>query len=95
MPSALPSTPEDVYGTLNSSSNPCSVPSSPFMPCMTGSTTSHFSTVSSPRFMLLISTFIMPLKPCGAIDDTGISVSLPSSLITGATWLTSCGLNAL
>ena len=80
---------------MNSSSRPCSVPSSPFMPCMTGSTTSHFSTVSSPRFMLLISTLSMPFTPCGAMELTGMSVSLPSSLITGATRVTMEGLKAL
>ena len=37
--SAEPSTPEPTYGTLASSSRPCTVPSSPIGPCSNGTTT--------------------------------------------------------
>ncbi len=40
MPTADASTPAPTYGTLASSSSPCTVPSSPYGPCRTGKTTS-------------------------------------------------------
>src|SRR3989344_2045921 len=40
MARALASTPEPVYGTPASSKNPCTVPSSPYVPCMAMKTTS-------------------------------------------------------
>ena len=40
MPTADASTPAPTYGTLASSSSPCTVPSSPYGPCSTGKTTS-------------------------------------------------------
>ena len=40
MPTADASTPAPTYGTLASSSRPCTVPSSPYGPCSTGKTTS-------------------------------------------------------
>ena len=41
MPTADASTPDPTYGTLASSSSPCTVPSSPYGPCSTGKTTSR------------------------------------------------------
>ena len=41
MPTADASTPAPTYGTLASSSRPCTVPSSPYGPCSTGKTTSR------------------------------------------------------
>ena len=46
MPMALPATPVDVYGRFASSSIPCSVPSSPFSPCMTITQTSSRATMT-------------------------------------------------
>src|SRR5207247_1978210 len=46
MPIAEPSTPAPTYGRPASSSSPCTVPSSPYGPCINGMTT---STASSPR----------------------------------------------
>ncbi len=46
MPTAEPRTPAPTYGTLASSSSPCTVPSSPNGPCSTGKTTSMEPAVS-------------------------------------------------
>ena len=49
MPTADASTPAPTYGTLASSSSPCTVPSSPYGPCSTGNTTSSERPVTTCR----------------------------------------------
>ena len=49
MPTAEASTPQPTYGTLASSSRPCTVPSSPCGPCSTGTMTSRPTPVTMAR----------------------------------------------
>jgi len=67
MPTAEPSTPAPTYGTFASSSNPWTVPSSPYGPCRTG------KTMSRP-------TPLTVAAPVASISEEGLRRSMESTV---------------